>query len=227
MVMNLLGLHMAFGRRAEEFFRKSEFALMILGFLYLGIYSAEVLLNPRASIVQSLEVAGTVIYVIFLLDLVARFISRIPELREVAGWVRFIKENWLSIFAAVVPAFRSLRVLRVLMVLRGLAPYLTSRTQKVGLMVGVTLPLVLYTSALAVFEAERSAAGSNIQSFPDALWWSLVSVTTVGYGDSFPITPEGRGVAGLLMFVGIGLFSSLTALLAAWVVEGNRKTTQD
>ena len=93
----------------------------------------------------------------------------------------------------------------------------------VGMIVAVSLPLVLYTAAISVFEAERYAEASNIQSFGDALWWSLISVTTVGYGDSFPVTTEGGAVAGLLMFVGIGLFSSLTALLAAWVVEGTRK----
>jgi voltage-gated potassium channel len=209
--------------KSEEFFKKSEFVLMVLGFFYLGIYSAEVLLELPASFMSYLEAAGIAIYLIFLLDLVMRFVVRIPELREFSGWVSFIKENWLSIFAAIVPAFRSLRVLRVLIVLRGFAPYLITRTQKVSLIVGVTLPLVLYTSALAVYEAERNAVDSNIQSFGDAIWWSLVSVTTVGYGDSFPVTSEGRAVAGLLMFVGIGLFSSLTALLAAWVVEGNRK----
>lgn len=219
--------YFAFSKWAEEILSKSEFVFMVLGFFYLGIYSVEVLLETPASIMAYLGAAGTAIYCIFLFDLVIRLVVRIPELREFSGWVRFIKENWLSIFAAIMPAFRSLRVLRVLIVLRGLAPYLISRTQKVSLMVGVTLPLVLYTSALAVYEAERNAVDSNIQNFPDAIWWSLVSVTTVGYGDSFPVTSEGRAVAGLLMFVGIGLFSSLTALLAAWVVEGNRKTPSE
>jgi voltage-gated potassium channel Kch len=89
---------------------------------------------------------------------------------------------------------------------------------KVAMIVAVSPPLVLYTATIYVFEAEKYSDASNIQSFGDALWWSLVSVTTAGYGDSFPVTTEGRAVTGLLMFVGIGLFSSLTASLAAWVV---------
>jgi voltage-gated potassium channel len=133
--------------------------------------------------------------------------------------VSFIKRNWLSILAALIPAFRALRVL---IVLRGVAPYMVDRTHKVGLVVGVTFPLALYTAALCVFEAERHATGSNIQSFGDALWWSVVSVTTVGYGDFYPVTQDGKAVAGIMMFVGIVLFSSLTALVAAWVVEGQR-----
>jgi voltage-gated potassium channel len=88
----------------------------------------------------------------------------------------------------------------------------------VGLVVSVTLPLLIYVSALSVFDAERAAEGSNIQTFADAFWWSIVSVTTVGYGDHFPVTDEGKMTAVLLMFVGVGLFSALTALLAAWVI---------
>jgi voltage-gated potassium channel len=210
--------------RAHSFFKKSEFFLMILGFAYLGIYTAQVLLEPTGAVATLLGAASATVYVIFLVDLVARFIIHIPRLGEISGWVSFIKQNWLSILAALVPAFRSLRVLRVLIVLRGIAPYMRDRTHKVGLVVGVTFPLALYTAALSVFEAERHASGSNIQSFGDALWWSIVSVTTVGYGDFYPVTQDGKAVAGLLMFVGIALFSSLTALVAAWVVEGQRTT---
>jgi len=206
----------------ESLFRKTEFFLMLLGFLFLGIYSIEVLAEPSAEQLLVLNIASTAIYVVFVLDLLARFIVEIPHLRRLSSWISFFRVHWLSILATLVPAFRSLRVLRVLMVLRGIAPYMITRTHQVGMIVAVSLPLVLYTAAISVFEAERYAEGSNIQSFGDALWWSLVSVTTVGYGDSFPVTTEGRAVAGLLMFVGIGLFSSLTALLAAWVVKGSR-----
>lgn len=173
-----------------RFLKKTEFTLMALGFAYLAIYSVEVLAQPRIELLTALNIANTTIYVIFLLDLAVRFIFSIPRLGKLAGWVTFIKENWLSIFAALVPAFRGLRVLRVLIVLRGIAPYMISRTHKVGLIVGVTLPLVLYTAAISGLEAERNAEGSNIQTFGDALWWSVVSVTTVGYGDSYPVTAD-------------------------------------
>jgi len=210
--------------RADRIFAQSEFGFMVLGFAYLGLYSLEVLLDPPTEIASAIRSASMVIYVIFVTDLIARFALQIPRLGKLETWITFIRENWLAILAAIAPAFRSLRVLRVLMVLRGLAPYMVRRSQQVGLIVGVSFPLVLYTAALSVFEAERDAVGSNILSFPDALWWSVVSVTTVGYGDSFPVTGQGRAVAALLMFVGIGLFSSLTALIAAWVFEGSRRT---
>ncbi len=66
---------------------------------------------------------------------------------------------------------------------------------------------------------EANAKGSNIHNFGDALWWAIVTVTTVGYGDKYPVTAGGRGVATVLMFVGIGLIGVLTATVASYFVE--------
>jgi voltage-gated potassium channel len=66
---------------------------------------------------------------------------------------------------------------------------------------------------------EKSAHGSTIHNFGDALWWAVVTVTTVGYGDKYPMTAGGRGVAVVLMLVGIGLIGVLTATVASYFVE--------
>lgn len=191
---------------------------MALGFGFLLIYSLQVLLPMEQYVFDVLEVLSSVIYAIFIIDLILRVVVAGKELLTVAGVLAFLKENWLMMLATLLPAFRSLRVLRVVLVLRGLTPFLKTRASKVGMVVGVALPLVLYTSALSAYEAERFADGANITSFGEAIWWAFASVTTVGYGDRFPVTDEGRFVATFLMIIGIGLFSSLTALLAAWVM---------
>jgi voltage-gated potassium channel len=80
------------------------------------------------------------------------------------------------------------------------------------------LAIILACSAL-VLSFEVNAKGSNIHNFGDALWWAVVTVTTVGYGDKFPVTAGGRGVATVLMFVGIGLIGVLTATVASYFVE--------
>jgi voltage-gated potassium channel len=80
------------------------------------------------------------------------------------------------------------------------------------------LAIIFVCSAL-VLSFEIHAKGSNIHSFGDALWWAIVTVTTVGYGDKFPVTAGGRGVATVLMFVGIGLIGVLTATVASYFVE--------
>ena len=73
--------------------------------------------------------------------------------------------------------------------------------------------------ATIVTTVEVGVEGSNITSFPDALWWSVVTVTTVGYGDRFPVTTVGRGIAFVMMMGGIGFFSGLTANLASFFVR--------
>lgn len=207
-------------------FEKLELTYMALGFAYLGIYSAQVLVEPPQDIYDGLEFVSTVIFWIFAVDVVLRLIYLGKGLFTWGGLLGFFKDNWLALLALLLPAFRALRVLRVLIVLRGLQPFLKSRASRVGTIVGVTFPLILYTAALSVLEAERYAEGSNITTFGDAVWWAVASVTTVGYGDRFPVTVDGRFIATFLMVVGIGLFSSLTALLAAWVM-GERSAEKD
>lgn len=203
-------------------FEKAEFAYMVLGFSYLGIYSVQVLVEPPADIDAGLEFVSEVIFWIFAVDVVLRLIHLGGGIFTWAGAIGFIRQNWLALLALLLPAFRALRVLRVVIVLRGLQPFLKTRSSRVGTIVGVTFPLILYTAALSVLEAERYAEGSNITDFGDAFWWAIASVTTVGYGDRFPVTADGRFIATFLMVIGIGLFSSLTALLAAWVM-GEKK----
>lgn len=210
-------------QKLEKFFDKVEIPYMILGFVYLGIFTTQVVVQPPQDIYNGLELASDFIYWAFAVDVLLRAIYLGRQLFTIAGFFTFVKQNWLGLGSLLLPAFRSLRVLRVMLVLRGLSPFMTNRASKVGLVVGVTLPLLLFTSAVSILEAERGVEGANIHTFGDALWWALASVTTVGYGDRFPVTEDGRFIATLLMLVGIGLFSSLTALLAAWVLGENQK----
>jgi voltage-gated potassium channel len=79
--------------------------------------------------------------------------------------------------------------------------------------------LLTYIGALASLDAEQNTAGSNIRNFGDALWWAIVTITTVGYGDHYPITLLGRAVAVGLMIGGITLLGVITAALASWLIE--------
>lgn len=81
--------------------------------------------------------------------------------------------------------------------------------------------LTIMTGSLGFFYAEQGV-NPNLHNFSDSLWWALVTVTTIGYGDIFPVTTAGRFIASLMMFIGIGCVSSLTGLIAANVIRDNQ-----
>ena len=83
------------------------------------------------------------------------------------------------------------------------------------LVYGIGLVIVAATIVTSV-EGSESA---SIQSFPDALWWAVVTITTVGYGDMVPVTAAGRAVGFVLMLGGIAFFSGVTANLASFLVK--------
>lgn len=82
--------------------------------------------------------------------------------------------------------------------------------------------LMIIFSSIAVLQVENDP-NSNIKTAEDAIWWAYVTITTVGYGDKFPVTTEGRLIAALLMTVGVGLFGTFTAYLASWFVGETKK----
>jgi voltage-gated potassium channel len=83
--------------------------------------------------------------------------------------------------------------------------------------------LVGFVASVAVLDAERDAPDASITTFGDAVWWTITTVSTVGYGDRYPVTLEGRLVAGGLMVAGIALLGVVTASLASWFVENLRR----
>jgi len=79
--------------------------------------------------------------------------------------------------------------------------------------------LVLLTGSAAILPLEEHAPGATITSFPRALWWSVETATTVGYGDMYPVTAGGRVIAAVVMIAGITTFSVVTAAIATWFVS--------
>lgn len=133
---------------------------------------------------------------------------------------RFVRSNLVDLAVVVLPLLRPLRLLRLLTVLRVLDRYAGSALRgRVLTYVGSATALVMFMAALAVLDAERGHPEANITGFPDALWWSFATVTTVGYGDRFPVTGTGRAIAAGLMLVGIALLGTVTAAVASWLVE--------
>jgi voltage-gated potassium channel len=145
----------------------------------------------------------------------------------VAPWKRgyfFRGAGILDLLGSIpLPGFRLLRLVRVTRAIRMLRRYgVSGMAKRFGetaaegsiLLVVFVAIIVLEFSSVFVLHAERSAPDANITSAPDALWWGYVTITTVGYGDRFPVTDEGRIVGVFLMTIGVGLFSTFAGFLA-------------
>jgi len=131
----------------------------------------------------------------------------------------FLRRNWLDVVTLAVPMLRPLRVLRVVVALNILGRRGGGFVRgRVVAYVAAAVALVGFVAALAVLDAERANPGANLRTFGDAAWWAATTVTTVGYGDRYPTTAEGRLVAVGLM-TGIALLGVVTAALASWFVE--------
>lgn len=138
---------------------------------------------------------------------------------------RFVRRHVPDLLIIALPLLRPLRLLRLVLLLRVMNRSATNslRGRVVTYVAGATV-LLVFTAALAVLDAERHRAGASIRSFGDALWWSCTTITTVGYGDRYPITTEGRFVAVGLMIAGIALLGVVTASIASWLIEQIRVT---
>ncbi|MDT0300705.1 potassium channel family protein [Streptomonospora wellingtoniae] len=188
--------------------------MMAAAGLFLGAYAWPIIDPGLSARWTSLcEAAMFGIWVLFAADYLVRLYLA-PRRWE------FVLRNWFDLLILVAPMLRSLRLVQIIVVLSLLNKRagLTLRAS-VARYAGAAAVLVVFCAALAVLDAERGAAGSVIRTFPDALWWAATTVTTVGYGDLYPVTAEGRLVAGVLFTAGIALLGVVTATLASWFVE--------
>lgn len=199
--------------RLDAYEHRTALAMVLLAVGYLVLYSFYVLDEGLTSQgLDRLDTAMNVIWVVFIADLTLRTVLAPKH-------IAYLVHHPLDVIAVAVPAFRVLRVLRVLTA----GQWLISRGSRLrfgrtATAVVFAVAFLTYLSSLAVLNAERGAKGADIKSFGDAVWWSLVTMATVGYGDYVPVTANGRIVAVGLMVVGISLLGLVGASVASAVV---------
>ncbi|MBO0693157.1 MAG: ion transporter, partial [Acidimicrobiaceae bacterium] len=149
--------------------------------------------------------ADIVIWIIFAAEYVIR-LALAPHK------FRFVWSNPLDLVVVAVPVLRPLRLARLARLARvGVLTGLASRQRRARLHVDTAIQVVLvaavivFVGAVGMLDVERNAPGSNIHTFGDALWWALATVTTVGYGDRFPVTGQGRLIGAAVMITGIAV----------------------
>ena len=201
----------------------------------LGVYvllalAAETLLPLSQSTDAILDEVDNGICVIFFFDF---FIS----LYRAPNKLAYLKWGWIDLLSSIpmIDMFRAGRIARIIRILRAfrgvrsarfLADYLVHhRANGAFFAVALLSILLVLFSSIAILQFETTKDG-NIRTPQDALWWAFATVTTVGYGDKFPVTTEGRMIAAVLMTAGVGLFGSFTGLVASWILTPAKKDTE-
>jgi len=163
---------------------------------------------------------------VFFMDFVIRF-------RKAESKLAFMRWGWIDLLSCIPADIFSLgRAVRIVQIVRILRAFRSARAimaylhqnrarSLAGTTVLMALVLLLF-SMIAILVVEQDAS-SNIKTPMDALWWGVTTMTTVGYGDRYPVTMEGRFVAMVLMITGVGLFGVLTGLFARFFVEPELK----
>lgn len=163
-----------------------------------------------------------VICAIFFIDFLHRLFTAKNKLRYLQwGWIDLLSSIPMNIFLAgrLFRVFQLLRVIRAMRSINFVSHYFLKNKIKGAFTSAAILAfVVIIFSAVGVLKLEKDVPNSNIKTAEDALWWSYVTITTVGYGDKYPVTSEGRIIAAVLMTVGVGLFGTFTAYVASWFV---------
>ncbi len=196
--------------------------MLVLSLLFVPVALVPLLTDVTPAMARTLEAVSWLIWTAFVFEYVT-LLYLAPD----RG--RMIRTHVPDLLIIVLPflrplrALRGLRLIRVAMGLVGLSRgflagrRILSRPGFRGFLVLVLV--VMLMGAALVYGFERGHPEANITTPADALWWALVTATTVGYGDRYPLTAEGRAVAGVLMLLGISLLSVVTANIAAFFVE--------
>lgn len=196
--------------------------LTLLALVFLIAYSYPAFVTSITPSTQKLiDVIQWVCWLAFAIDLlIGIFIAKVKS--------EYLKHHLLDVAAVLLPFLRPLRLMRVIsfggLVIQKVA---IGRQFAITLKVAIASIFIAYVAAVQVTISERGVEGSNIKNFGDGLWWAVTTVTTVGYGDRFPVSTEGRLLAVLLMIAGISLVGVITASVASWFVKMSQSDAEE
>jgi voltage-gated potassium channel len=211
-------------RAFDSLERATELPMLLLALAIIPLFVAPLATDLSNQVAEALYALELFIWAAFALELVAK--TYLAPHR-----VQYLRRHWFDVVIVVVPFLRPLRVarsaraLRLLRLVRALAAVtrVVHQAQTVldshGLKYVLLLAGAIILGSAGLVALLEADSGGTITDFDDALWWAMTTVTTVGYGDKFPVTPEGKAIAVFLMVLGITVFSLLTANIAAFLVR--------
>jgi len=208
----------------DRFSRSADIPLTVLALLWLPVLVVPLVVHLSAPVSDTFNAIDYFVWATFVVEYLIRFYLA-PVRRT------FFTHHLLDLAVIALPMLRPLRALRLLRFLnvgRAGVVLLNALRRARDIFTHRGLHFVLLAVLVIMFVCsglelafERDTTGSTIHNYGEALWWAIVTVTTVGYGDTYPVSAAGRGVAVVLMLVGIGLIGVLTATVASYFVQEN------
>ncbi len=205
--------------RYDRFASAVAIPFSVLAFIWLIVLAAPLVVRLPQPVAVVFGVADSLIWAAFIAEYAIK-ISLSPSRAY------FFKHHLVYLLVVVLPVLQPLQLANAIALARigAILVYSLTRAHKIFSHKGVHFVLlssvgILLVGAALEVQLERNAPGSNIHSYGAALWWAIVTVTTVGYGDKYPVTVGGRVVAVVLMIVGISLIGVVTATVASYFVE--------
>lgn len=197
--------------------------ILVLSVYVLGALLIDTFFELPEETSKLLQAFDLVICGVFFLDFCIQFFQARNKLKFMRwGWIDLVASIPMVDAFRIGRLFRFVRILRVAKAFKSLKEFLDSffLDKAQGTLNSALIVAVLITifSSITILQVETDPA-SNITTAGNALWWAFVTITTVGYGDFYPVTLEGRLVAMVLMTTGVGLFGTFTAYVASWFVK--------
>lgn len=198
--------------------QRTEWPLALVAIAFLIMYSIQILGQPHGVEARALWILCWLAWAVFVGDYFARLL--LAENRR--EWFLL---HLVDLLIVALPFLRPLRMVRLIVLLGVLQKAVGHAVRGQILIYTISgVILLVYTGSLAILDAERHQPGATIDSFGKALWWSIITITTIGYGNLYPVTITGRVVAVILIVGGITLVGVVTAALASWIVQRVEET---
>lgn len=206
--------------------------IVIISIYILILLLLDTFIDMHPEIRRHIRYLDTLICLIFFIDFCYNFYKAPNKLA-------YMKWGWIDLLASIPDislfrAFRAFHLFKVFRIFRALKSAkliykyaFKTKTEGVIVSVSTLALLIILSGSILIIQSEYQNPNANIKSSEDAIWWTIVTMTTVGYGDFYPVTSMGRVIAVSVMMSGVGLFGTFTASIAGWILHHQTKDKFD